>query len=240
VKYDYQSIGLSEKFSLKEERCAIGDNLSEQDKSEIEKIWNDEMARKQGHLFNGRLFSLIAREPEKIIGGFVDYQLYLAGLKNPLLKNILPIVPISVSCITCCESFVLIGRRSPFVTQFPGFYELAPSGGIEPDSIINGEVNLYRQVHLELEEETGLSADFIESSRLFGIIHDPEFDCIDLCVIIQMKRDVHNRSLQNTPEYTELKWIPLSKISVFCQEHAERIVPASQFLLFKLYLARYR
>lgn len=187
----------------------------------IERIWEEEMQRRKGSLFNGRLFSAIDVNSERLLGRFIPYKLYLASIRNPDLQQILKIYPVSITGRTLYHEKILIGKRSIHVTQYPGFYELIPSGGVDDQSIENGKINLKLQYRIELEEEAGILQDNISNIEIKTLEYDNNLYEICADIFLKKETDVHFKSL----EHDELHWIPLQNLRTFLDSHQNEVLP---------------
>lgn len=200
--------------------------LSDSDLNLVEKVWQDE--QKKRRLFEGELLNAHSYDQNRIEGAFVPYKLFLAQLSIPALKSTLKIVPVSISGLTLLGNNVIVGKRSSNVTQFPGFYELAPSGGIGKDFIQDSRIDIRKQFQQELEEEVGIPAKKVKGFKLFALVHDHQLDLIDICAEIKIKPS----ALQSiSREYSQIMTIPREELSTFMEQHREQFVPLSLLLL---------
>lgn len=207
-------------------------NLSDTVKGVVEKIWKQESALPNRYLFNGQILSLVSQEGAILKGEFVEYKHYLAQMRDPSLQPILQISPLSVSGITLAnKDFVLVGRRSENVTQNPNFYELVPSGGIDPNSIKDDKIDIDRQFLLELEEEAGIAASAVISIEPFGLIYEKMSQTYELCAEIRVDKDLEEKLLSPKKEYSHLLWLQKEELENFIKEQKSNFLPMSQMLL---------
>jgi hypothetical protein len=82
---------------------------------------------------------------------------------------------------------VLLARRHPATRVYPGLWEIAPGGGVEPhdpdrpDPAAPDGADLIGTLREELDEELGLAWDTtIAAWRLLGGVDDPQADSFDL------------------------------------------------------------
>ncbi|MBA3239462.1 MAG: NUDIX domain-containing protein [Parachlamydiaceae bacterium] len=208
-------------------------SLTKMDLATIEQIWNEAQRKSEGSLFNGKLLSVVSLVNGKLIGKFVDYKLYIAQLAAPELEPLLQIKPISISCICLLKEKLLLGKRSYRVTEFPGFYELVPSGGIEPSNVMRGKVNLLGQTLLELEEETPLVRKQVKTVVPFALVQEIDSGRCEVCMEIVLDCDQLNEKLEmaSKGEYSELLWVSLEKFKLLTSQKDVECVPFSKQLL---------
>lgn len=204
--------------------------LSDVIRQRVEDIWHREKQRRKDKLFNGQVLSLIEYSNERLLARFVEYKLFLAYVGDPSLRKDLDIKPLSLSCITRTSKAVLIGRRSRDVLQYPLFYELAPSGGIDAEARKGEYIDVNSQALRELEEETGYLAKDVQEIKPFALVLDESTGIYEVCVEIVMSEGIE-QFLKATPEYDKLEWVPYSGMSVFIEKHVKDIVPFSLHLL---------
>lgn len=194
----------------------------------VEAIWNYEIDRTQGKIFNGKLLSAWGGFNEKeLIGDFVEYKHYLAQARDPSLINILKIHPICVCGYTVSGDHILIGKRSKAVTDYPNYYELVPAGGIDIKSVENNQVDIYKQIKIELKEEAGLDESQVLSAVPKYLITCADTNSYEICFNIELSPLLKNQNLLGNGEYTRLLWIKKSQLETFIKEHQNEIIPLS-------------
>lgn len=102
---------------------------------------------------------------------------------------------LGVKGITTDGGRVLMGRRSPQVRLYPGMWEFAPGGMVEPGT---DPAETLRQ---ELAEETGLSA--VGEPTPIAIVYDPVVRCWEIIYRLCVTDPQPNPA---TDEYAELRW----------------------------------
>lgn len=231
---NYQTFVLSPSFSFKHAISRGDFVLSDDVKNQVEVIWDREKQRNK-QLFNGKVLSLIEFTEEGLLAEMVEYKLFLAYIKEPSLRKQLNIKPLSLSCITRSSKSVLFGRRSNTVMQYPHWYELAPSGGIDEGAMVGerGErIEIIGQALRELEEETRYVAKDVEEVVPFALVYDAGTGIYEVCVeIVMTETEDYLGKIKPTPEYDSLTWIPNIDLPVFIQQYSSSIVPLSLHLL---------
>ena len=189
--------------------------------SEIEDYWLKEKAVRGGSLTNGTILNLglINKVGERLVlkCHAIEYKHLLAqrsGLE-------LGITPLAVSGITYYQSddqkVFLLAKRSDKVTQFPGMFELVPSGSIDV-SVINSatsEVDFKGQLIKELEEEIGVDEDQVINSREFCLVRDEE-NVFDIGVEIEILKNTSFKI--NLEEYSELQEMNINLLNSKLEE----------------------
>jgi 8-oxo-dGTP pyrophosphatase MutT (NUDIX family) len=216
---------------LEEKPIFINANLLE----EIEQIWQAEFVRTEGRIFNGKLLSAIRFDGQTLFGQFVDYKLYLAQARNPLLAHQLQIKPICVCAYTTAGPYILMGKRAAHVTDYQNFYELVPAGGIDPSSKEEGSINIIKQLKKELQEEAGIEDHHIEQITPHSLAFFSETDTYELLCEVKVKAAVRYENLGHDDEYTELFWIHKNEMPTFLNKEKDRILPFSKDIL-KIFL----
>lgn len=206
-------------------------DLSQDEISHIERIWEEELRLQKGHLFNGQLFSVIEINERQLIGRFVPYKLYIAQLRLPALKKKLQIFPMSITGLTQLDQRILIGKRSKYVTQYPGCFELVPSGGVDDHSVQNGKINLVKQFQIELQEEAGIGSEYIETIDLKAIKYNATEQIYEVCADIKIKSEFAEIVKFISHEHEELNWVPIKQMEAFMALNQHHFVPFSWGLL---------
>lgn len=215
-------------FHIKFDLAKIPYHLTEFQASEVKRIWEEQ--QKSRLLFDGLLFSVIHVEENCLIGKWVDYKYMIAQRYSPVLKSVLNVVPLGISAITTCGDSVLLGKRADFLANYPGCYECAPSGGVDPSTVNGNEVDLLALILKELEEEVGIDKNFISSIKLINLIYDSEAHSYELVATIELKEEALSLAAASE-EYPEVFWVKQSEISAFLNLHKDAILPLSQMLL---------
>lgn len=224
---DYQTLEIRKDFKVELAGKPRKPRLSDDKASLIERIWQSEL-KANPFLFNGQLFSAQAYDKNKLTGAFVPFKYFIAQVRKSTLKSALKIRPVGISGLTLLGDNVMIGKRAPFVTQYPNCYELAPSGSVDDECVVDHEIDLQALVKKELLEEVGIEAKRVKSIRFFILAHDKKTDLIDLCALIKVQSFV----LQSrSGEYSQLMTIPKSELSYFVAQNKMHFVPLSLLLL---------
>lgn len=229
---DYQLIEIPSDFRFLVDLSYEASSLSAAVQARVESIWQRE-SQCNPHLFNGRLLSLLAYDAQCLTGVFVDYKYYLAQLREPELADVLGIEPVCVSALTRTESAVLIGKRSPTVVQYPAYYELVPSGGLDADSMKGkDEIDIGALALRELVEEGGIDSRMVVSLHPKALVKDAKDKSLEIFVEIVLADEAAHIACQPAShEHTELRWVDKYSLAAFVQQHKEEWQPLSLLLI---------
>lgn len=172
----------------------------------------------------------------EITGEFVDYRLFQLQRQNP--EQVQSIRPVGVSGVTVVsekgEEFLLFARRAEGVTQFAGFYELAPSGGLSDEfARQDGTVDFAGQLLAELMEECKISADMVEELTPFAVVFDRRENVYDICcrLTLSAHRETLLPGFSLSSEYDEAIWILKGEAEKFISKNEASIIPSSKAII---------
>lgn len=228
---DYQTFDIQADFNIRIVEDVVAFELSDLDKAEVERIWHEEMRLKGEKLFNGRMLCYLKHDCHTLYGHFVEYKHYIAVLRQPQLRTKIPIDTLGASGITFSGGSVLWGKRASFVTEYAGYYECAPSGGLNPGMVVAGEIPVDMPFEQELHEETGLAKNLIQDIRVTSLIYDKKSFLYEIVATIELDESASQKGLAPTDEYEELVWVDMSALSAFFEKHRGKILPMSYYLL---------
>lgn len=185
--------------------------ISQEQDAHIERLWQQERL-KSPSLFEGQIFSATSLTPSLLKGEWIPYR-YLLALPSLTPK----ILPTAVNGITRRGSRVLFALRSASLLNDPGYWEIAPSGGVAP---VEGRVDLKRSLLKELLEETSIEEREIVETTFFLAI---QTNILELFALIDLKEgaDLHH----TTGEYCDFLWVEQADLSSFIKTH--RVLPLS-------------
>ncbi len=194
----------------------------------VDVIWKEEKERRGSSLTDGVLFAIEEKKETRLGLKKCPYRFFVAKLRKPELFKNRPLRSLAISGMVRFENSVLFGLRSKSVTQFPGMWELVPSGGIAQDAMTkDGALSYQKQILAELKEELGIDQSAVLSVTPFLFIENTDLNHFDIGVEIRV------RSLKTTQprsnEYQEIKTVPLSSINEFLKTH--QVIEASEGLL---------
>lgn len=228
---NYQTFQINDQFAVTTVPATRKMELSDDVNAAIDSIWKNEFLRSQGRLFNGKLLSMISWDKDQLVGEFVDYKYYLAQTKDPKLEPLLRIRPIAMSGITYSGNKILFGLRAETLSQNPLFYELAPSGGVDPSVAEGNSINIHKLVLKELQEEAGLIDTDILSVRLFTLVYEPDEQSFEICTEIHVNPSIANSKILPVDEYIRFFWVEPQDVAHFVSRHREKLLPMSLHLL---------
>lgn len=226
---DYQTFSLGPNFRIVVDRTPHF-SLSDDERRLVEEIWQEEQRRKGSHLFNGRILCYSSHDTDQLVGYFIDYKDYIAVRQRPALREKMPINLLGASGLTIASASVLWGKRASFVTAYPGYYECAPSGGLNPEMVHHEAFSPHLPFEMELLEETGLAKESIKKISVRSLVHDSNTNLYELVGMIELDEAVLNQKMKGSHEYDELLWIEISNLPAFFASQKEKILPMSAFL----------
>jgi HAD superfamily hydrolase (TIGR01509 family) len=201
---------------------------------QIRSVWAQELKKRK--IFNGKILAFTrlattAHTSVVVEGEYVEYCAFFAQRSRPRLE--MGIMPIGVSGLTLVAKgrkiYVLLSVRSKNVTQYPGYFECAPSGSLDDSCLkIDGTIDYEAQLVKELSEETGLSGINIEKVESLCLLFDSDEKTYDICCTIRL---AGWKQGPKSNEYENFVLVPSSSLSIFMKQNAERIVPTSLALL---------
>lgn len=197
--------------------------------NEVNEIW-ETAKEKSPHLSNEKLFCLKTRKAERLSGEFIEYKYYFAQKKSKNLKEKLRLTPLGVSgCIYIDDSFVM-AKRSAYITSYPGFYELVPSGGLNEMHVgLQGVIDFNYQLLTELREELGISQSLVQDTKPFALIFDQQDRVFDLGILISLKIDAAQilPYLKANAEYDMPFLLSTKSIESFIVQNFQKVVPTT-------------
>lgn len=191
--------------------------------SRVQEIWNAEAQKRGRELCNGRIYCLHEYRDNCLSIASSEYRFLLAQRFEPSLRKIgLNIRPLAVTGVLICADGVVLGRRGPTVTDYAGFWEPAPAGGLsKPDP--------KQQILEELEEEIGITKSRVVSARACGLVEDVELGVFDIVFRLETnasKIEIENAyDASNNCEYDELAIVELSEMDDFLAARRQKLVP---------------
>lgn len=205
--------------------------INESTQLHIEEIWKKELIRTRGKLFNGKILSAEVFDGKQLMGHFVEYKHYLAQARDPSLMDELGIQPICVCSYTTAGDYILMGMRADYVTDFSNYYELVPAGGIDPSAISNNNVDVIKQIKIELKEEAGIEEFLVQSIIPTFLCRCYETNTYEIITRIELDPSARHWMGERDGEYTELIWIPKNTLRAFMEMNRGKIIPLSLLIL---------
>jgi hypothetical protein len=192
---------------------------------QVDQIWSAEEGRHDGSVLSvSRISGDIVRVQQ------VDYRFVLAQIRTPDLASVLQISPLAVSGMTWIGPELVFGLRGQQLTQYPGHWELAPSGGVDAACIDpSGEVDYLRQLRTEFEEELGIDSMVIDGMKCIGLLHDAVSRLVEIGVEVHCTDSAASQLAASTPEYSELERVNPVDLSTWLGQRP--ILPLSVELL---------
>ncbi len=205
--------------------------LSSDQAQDIAACW---AARAPG-VFNGRLLHVTHIQPNKdathIDGHFADYQIYYAQKQ---LGADFGLRPLGVSGLLRCDGHLILAKRAPTVTAYPGMLECAPSGSLSGEyAREDGSLDYAGQLRAEFQEEIGLSPDHVTQITPLALVYDPADRVYDLICQMNVAGSLDDLmdSLQASAEYRQPRAVPQEGVGAWYRAHHTQLIPTSQAAL---------
>ncbi|WP_374385326.1 UDP-2,4-diacetamido-2,4,6-trideoxy-beta-L-altropyranose hydrolase [Dongia sp.] len=199
-------------------------------------IWQGESERRGGDLFNGEIVSVTSINGSKISGRRAEYRWLLAQSRDPSVFQWSQVRPLAVTGLLLCREGIVIGLRSRSVYQFPGLWELAPSGSVDLSTYDqSGAINLQKQLMQELREEIGIEESSVTAVRPLAIASDAHSNVFDVC--FKVETDLSWSEIQAisaskaSDEYDSLSLLSLEDVPEFIAKNKASITPLTMALL---------
>lgn len=187
-------------------------SLSPEIKAQVDAYWQTKLDSGM-FLFDGKLFHITHLSKDLIKGQFIPYRYYLAWRYDPEVRRQFHLRPASMSCLTTIKNHFLVGKRALNMAQYPGLYEFAPSGGVDEECLVNGEIDIHSLAERELFEETGITSEHIQEIKQLALIEDVKEGSFELCLKISLKEESDDIAVQPPiEEYEELRWLNKEQI----------------------------
>jgi HAD superfamily hydrolase (TIGR01509 family) len=204
--------------------------LSEPVRARIDTLWAEEQ-RAHPNRFDGTLLTFAGRSGDTLYGRFVPYRYYLAQRRDPEIARALGLVPLAVSGIVECDGAVAFATRGDTTTQYPGWIELVPSGGIGAEFLrADKSVDYAGQLVQELVEELGVPESAIAEREPIALLRDHRDEVIDIGCVLRVSAAARREVLTSGEEYHSLRWVPIAELPQFVTAERDRLVPTSRAL----------
>lgn len=206
-------------------------HLNDKSLKRVDEIWDKEFQLKQGKLFNGEVLGIVSSSEDELLVEKVEYKLLLALLRDPKLSSEISFKPLSTSGMTISSGAVLIGQRSQYVSSYPNFYEMVPSGSIDCMTCHEGIVDLREQLVKELAEEAEIHPSYIEATEGWSLIYDVAGRCYEVVARIRVKEFMSSSPKHPAEgEYRSLIWLPKEEFEKHLIQHMDHYVPLTKHL----------
>jgi len=191
-------------------------------KKEIEKIWEGFKKRKNG-VTNGDIFCISPITENKKDSLIIP--VYQTKYKNFIAQREgveLGIFPLGVSGVTILKNGDFLFAKRKNVTQYVGYLELVPSGGLN-------NKDYYQVLEQEFTSETGFSSKRIKKIIPLGLILDKAEGVYDICCMIKTDLTKEDLADFNSEEYEDPVIVKRREVVKFIEKN--KIVPTSYYLI---------
>lgn len=190
-------------------------------------------AARRSDIFNGKLLVHsgleIRSDHIELSGTFTEYRFYYTQQRT---RTDFGLRPIAVSGVIACEDHLIFAQRSPHVTDYPNWFELVPSGGIDGNMLReDGTVDYLEQLRQEFAEETTLPAKTIAFIEPLGVVSDKLGSVYDIACKIHLKTDRATvlAALAQSGEYASPTAVPLAEVDAWIAAHP--VIPTTRAVL---------
>lgn len=191
-------------------------------------------------LFDGTILCVASSDSTSMHCTPVSYRYFYAQQKNRALQPALKLVTVGVSGLVSLDDKVLVGTRSPSVTQCPNLFELVPSGSLPAPEQPTDKLDYRQQLLTELREESGIEESIITKCEPFLLVTDESDAVVDICCAIALKNLKVEAVLESlrSDEYTELEFVPRQQLFSMMETAPELWVSASTLMIKRQRRAR--
>jgi hypothetical protein len=221
--------------------------FAQQQVSQIFSKQNQERNKKDlPPLTNGTMIRVVGKNANSIICEAVPYAYFIAARSKNCTPDTLAALlespydtqePLDRFCASSLSGAIitndgdyLFGKRAERVTQFPGKYELCPSGGIKTEDITaeTGKIDFTNALKRIFTKETGIPWNTVEKTQTMAIIETNEV--IEPLITIQLgistpEALTHFEKASNDG-YTEIKPVSKSQLRTFLKTHNDEVIPS--------------
>lgn len=202
---------------------------------EIERVAREALERERNRrpVFDGMVLCVDRVDDEpggttSFVARPAPYRYLLAQLTLGTLPGDRLLRPLAVSGWLEWRGSTLVGRRSSEVTQFPGRWELVPSGSLSLEHVDQAGIgHPATQLMDELEQELGVSRGVVTSVAAEGWVGEADGHTIDLCYRITVRPDFDG-TFRGSAEYDALELIPRGELAAFTARAGNHLVDTSR------------
>lgn len=194
----------------------------------VEEIWEAANRIRSQPFTNGPLLTLDRIDGDIWWAAITDYKHFIAHRRDRSVRQALGLNILGVTGFLCCDGCVYVGRRSRETTQYPGFWELVPSGGITPERAdVHGHVSVTDQLCEEMREELGIETSLVSEVTPLAAVEDLTDGVTD--IVLRLELTAWRPTKARSDEYDEIRAIPFDEINRFVGTH--ELVPISIAIL---------
>lgn len=198
----------------------------------VDSVW-DKAKAGNASLFDGKTLAVDSITERALRCAVVPYKYFFAQQKDPSAEMKPDVQLVGVSGIVRWRDNVLFGKRGAGVTQYPGSYELVPSGSL-PAADLGALIDYRAHLLEELKEETGIDESVVTNCRPVLLIVDDADSVVDICCVIEIASHYNIHQNFVAGEYQHLQYAPLADIRILTVAHRGMWVPTSAMILQNL------
>jgi hypothetical protein len=206
----------------------------------IDALWATASARVAaggaGRLFNGRVFSIDSIAPDCITGHLTEYRRLVAQVEDHTLFGELGIRSLAACGVLSCTDGVVIGRRPAAAIYQPGMWQLCPAGSVDGGAVrSDGTMDYRAQLQTELQEELGISPEFLGVITPLCLVEHPGSHVSDLGMAVRTtlspQQIMAAHRTGGNGEYDPLRIVPVADLSRFIAWAGDTLVPPAPVFL---------
>ena len=237
---DYKTYEIIKSKKIQVQIKPFKKKISSSQKRRINTVWKNEQKNRKKKLFNSKVLSLKSilqsKKQVSINSNFVDYKYIIADRLDPIIGLNLKQVGISGMILFSHRkiNYTLFAKRSKNSTEYPGYYELVPSGNLDNLSKQSKGILEYKsKLLVELEEEAGITASNVKEIFEICIINDKNNNVYDICCLIKLKisKTDLTRNIRKSIEYSNPKIVRIKDVPQFIKKNNKKIIPTTLGLL---------
>lgn len=206
----------------------------------VNEVWTRAMARPGSGLHDSPILAFRRCEQSGSVsvihGEYVPYRYYYA--RSELPNAVVPVWPIGVNGMTfvseAAQRFLVLGRRSPAVSLYPGRWECVPSGGLDRRCAReDGSVDFTAMLVEEFEEELCLPGVNAKVGASFGFVYDQAAWTYDVCCTVEAacsKAELLEAS-KRSREYSELTLVGEDELDDVLERLGAKLIPTARAMI---------
>ncbi|MEM9373059.1 MAG: NUDIX domain-containing protein [Planctomycetota bacterium] len=199
--------------------------LSDDEQQTIDRAW-DRLCQANPRYFNGRILSFESFDRGSGIASARDVEYRLHAVRETMNSGVRFFgVTGLLAAVEDDQTRYLLGRRGASVHEYPGLWEFAPCGGIDPppdrDLLTTGAI--IGELCREASEELGI--DLSQASpKPLALVHDEPVGSTDLVLRIELGA---RPAITTGWEYPETRWLTLDEVRALHHATGGGVIPTT-------------
>lgn len=211
---------LAGELSIEIRREPLG--VSEEQQRRIDRAWQGLCAQNPRY-FDGRILSFEAYDATRRVATARDVAYRYHAARDAVDSGV---SFFGVTGLLRAGDRFLVGKRASTVHEYPGQWEFAPCGGIDPppaaqDILSPGEIA--QELRREAGEELGIDL-VLDAPRAVALVHDDPVGSTDLMLLIDLPA---RPETDGNWEYQQARWLTLAEIVALHGAGGEAVIPTT-------------